>query len=123
MVTRLLDFVTAEKRSAILYFGGGGERFAVLLAEARYLHVAVENSGSAIVACYPLTPRVTDIFVARGLEDVVQPAATMLLMNEGRADTTRPAARHSPISHTIRLSGRWSRAGRRWSGCLRWIAK
>ncbi len=89
-----LDFVVAEKRNAILDFGGGGETaLAELLSTNPDLVQTVEESGVSLVACYPLTPRVTDIFVGKGLEDAgFQPAATLLLLNEGRADTTRPPA-------------------------------
>ena len=90
-----LDFLASERVSAILDFGGGGE---VALAEVLSSHPdlvsTIEAEGPALVACYPLTPRIPDIFVAKGLEEAgFQPAATMLLPNEGRADPTRPPAK------------------------------
>jgi hypothetical protein len=58
------------------------------------LVATIEASGASLVACYPLTTtRVADIFVAKGFEDAgFQPAAPLLLPNEGRSDTTRPPA-------------------------------
>jgi hypothetical protein len=87
-----LDTLMAEQASAILDFGGGGETaLAELLKTEPGLHAMMEQAGVPLVACYPLTPRVTDIFVASGLEAAgFQPAATLLLLNEGRSDTTRP---------------------------------
>ncbi len=87
-----LDLLTAEKLSAILDFGGGGETaLAELLTVEPDLHARLEEAGSAMVACYPLTPRVDDIFVADGLEAAgFKPSATMLLLNEGKADPTLP---------------------------------
>lgn len=89
-----LDFIMAEQRSAILDFGGGGEiALAELLTTDPHLVTTVESTGSAMIAAYPLTPRVTDVFVAKMFEDAgFRPAATLLLLNEGRADTTRPPA-------------------------------
>jgi hypothetical protein len=44
-----------------------------------------------MVACYPMTPRIDDIFVAAGLDAAgFKPPATMLLLNEGRADPGPP---------------------------------
>jgi hypothetical protein len=88
-----LDGLMAQRLSAILDFGGGGETaLARLLEDEPRLHEIAEEAGVSLVACYPLTTRVTDIFVARGLEDAgFQPRATLLLLNEGRSDPTRPA--------------------------------
>lgn len=87
-----LDFLVSEQRPAILDFGGGGETALLdLLSSNPDLVPTIEAAGSSLVACYPLTTRITDVFVAKGFEDVgFQPAATMLLLNEGRADPTRP---------------------------------
>lgn len=88
-----LDALMTQRLPAILDFGGGGEiALAELLTIEPRLHEIAEEAGVSMVACYPLTPRTEDIFVARGLEDAgFQPRATMLLLNEGRADPTRPA--------------------------------
>ena len=87
-----LDSLAAEKLSAILDFGGGGETaLAELLKDTPDLHVKMEEAGTAMVACYPLSPRVDDIFVAAGLEAAgFKPPATMLLLNEGKADPALP---------------------------------
>jgi hypothetical protein len=88
-----LDALLAARTSAVLDFGGGGETaLAELLQTEPGLHAIMEQAGVPLVACYPLTPRVTDIFVASGLEAAgFQPAATLLVLNEGRSDTTRSA--------------------------------
>jgi hypothetical protein len=87
-----LDSLAAEKLSAVLDFGGGGETaLAELLKDIPDLHVRMEEAGTAMVACYPLTPRIDDIFVAAGLEAAgFKPPATMLLLNEGKADPALP---------------------------------
>ena len=89
-----LDYLAAAKISAILDFGGGGETaLAELLKDQPDLHVKMEELGTNMVACYPLTPRIDDIFVAAGLEAAgFRPPATMLLLNEGKADPALPPA-------------------------------
>lgn len=89
-----LDYIVETKTSAVLDFGGGGEvALADILSTTPDLHGQIEAAGMAMVACYLLTPRITDLFVLKGLEDAgFQPAATVLLLNEGRADPTRPVA-------------------------------
>lgn len=87
-----LDFLAREQASAVLDFGGGGETaLAAALAATPDLVDQIEGSGLSFVACYPLTNRPADLFVARRLEDAgFQPAATLLLLNEGCGDPYRP---------------------------------
>jgi hypothetical protein len=82
----------ADKVSAVLDFGGGGETaLAELLKDTPDLHDRIAEAGTELVACYPLTPRIDDIFVAAGLEAAgFRPPATMLLLNEGKADPALP---------------------------------
>jgi hypothetical protein len=89
-----LDYLVADKLSAVLDFGGGGETaLAALLKDQPDLADRIADEGTALVACYPLTPRVDDIFVAAGLEAAgFRPSATMLLLNEGKADPALPPA-------------------------------
>lgn len=83
-----LDHIEASQANAILDFGGGGEG---AMSNVFAASPEVLTMKPAIVACYPLTPRVTDIFVLRDMENAgFKPEATLLLLNEGRADPTRP---------------------------------
>jgi hypothetical protein len=87
-----LDFVTSEKRSAILDFGGGDSSLARVLEIEPDLHKRLAAEGVAPVACYLLTPRVDDLAILKSLEDAgFQPEATVLLLNEGRKDSTMSA--------------------------------
>jgi len=76
---------------AILDFGGGDTALERVVESAPDLDGTLKDAGFGVVACYPLTPRVDDLTLVSALESAgFQPAATVLLLNEGRADPAVP---------------------------------
>ncbi len=85
-----LTFLMTEKQhSAILDFGGGDTSLAKLVDAAPGIATTLEDAGLAPVACYTLTPRLDDLAALDTLEAAgFRPKATVLLFNEGRADSS-----------------------------------
>lgn len=84
-----LDHVMAHKTSAVLDFGGGDTALAKLVQEAPDLDSMMTTAGVTPVACYMVGPRVEDLSSMDMLESAgFQPAATVIILNEGRADST-----------------------------------
>ena len=85
----LLEHVMDRKESAILDFGGGDTALAKLVNEAPDLGNVLAEAGVNPVACYMVGPRVEDLASLDILERAgFQPAATVIVLNEGRVDST-----------------------------------
>ena len=85
-----LTFLMAEKQhTAMLDFGGGDTALAKLVDAAPGIATTMEDAGLAPVACYTLTPRPDDLAALDTMEAAgFQPKATVLMFNEGRADSS-----------------------------------
>ena len=78
-------------RPAILDFGGGDTALERVAGSASDLHQTLEDAGFGVVASYVLTPRADDLTILWTMETAgFRPKATVLLLNEGRADTAMP---------------------------------
>jgi hypothetical protein len=105
----LLEHLMRRPSSTLIDFGGGDTALARVLETAPDLHQALEDAGIGVVACYTLSPRVDDLDTLSRLERAgFRPKATLLLLNEGRADPTvpraeafRPVIRHSIFKNAI----------------------
>lgn len=85
----LLEHAMDRMESAILDFGGGDTAFAKLVNEAPDLGDVMVQAGVSPVACYMVGPRVEDLASLDALERAgFQPAATVIVLNEGRVDST-----------------------------------
>ena len=84
-----LDYLMAQKASAILDFGGGDTALAKMVHEVPDLCAVMTAAGVAPVACYMIGPRVEDLASLDALEQAgFQPPATMIVLNEGRVDSS-----------------------------------
>ena len=87
---QLLAMTMETGKSVALDFGGGDTTLARLLAEVPDLQEMMEGAGVEPVALYPLTPRSSDLTpLAAMMQAGFRPKATALILNEGRADSTR----------------------------------
>ena len=87
---QLLAMVMETGKSVALDFGGGDTTLARLLAEVPDLQQMMEGAGIEPVALYPLTPRSSDLTPLAAMAQAgFRPKATALILNEGRADSTR----------------------------------
>lgn len=87
---QLLAMILETGKSAALDFGGGDTTLARLLTEVPDLQQMMESAGVEPVALYPLTPRSSDLTPLAAMTKVgFRPKATALILNEGRADSTR----------------------------------
>jgi len=87
---QLLAMILETGKSAALDFGGGDTTLARLLTEVPDLQQMMESAGLEPVALYPLTPRSSDLTPLAAMTKVgFRPKATALILNEGRADSTR----------------------------------
>ncbi len=106
----LLTFLMTDRpNAAVLDFGGGDTSLSKLVDAAPGIATTMEVAGLAPIACYCLTPRPDDLAALDSLEAAgFQPRATLLLFNEGRADSsmTRDEAfarvlRHSSVRSAL----------------------
>lgn len=98
-----LDYVMEQKASAILDFGGGDTALAKLVYEAPDLTSMMTAAGVAPIACYMVGPRVEDLSSLDSLERAgFQPAATLIVLNEGRVDSTM--SREEAFARVLRHS-------------------
>jgi len=87
---QLLAMILETGKSAALDFGGGDTTLARLQTEVPDLQQMMESAGVEPVALYPLTPRSSDLTPLAAMTKVgFRPKATALILNEGRADSTR----------------------------------
>jgi hypothetical protein len=87
---QLLAMILETRRSVAVDFGGGDTTLARLLAEVPDLQPMMEGAGVEPVALYPLTPRSSDLTPLAAMAQAgFRPKATALILNEGRADSTR----------------------------------
>ena len=85
----LLSFAMENKQSAVLDFGGGDTTLARMAEMAPEFAQAMTAAGVEPVAIYTLAPRQDDLAVLEALEALsFKPAATALVLNEGRVDST-----------------------------------
>ena len=83
----LLRHVMEEKASALVDLGGGDTALHKLLSTVPDLADALDGAGIAPVAVYTIGPRVDDLASLASFEALrFQPAATVLVRNEGLAD-------------------------------------
>jgi hypothetical protein len=83
----LLHHAMDEKTSALIDLGGGDTSLHKLLVTVPDLAAELEGAGVAPVAVYLLGPRIDDLAALASFERLgFQPAATMLVCNEGLAD-------------------------------------
>jgi hypothetical protein len=88
---QLLAMIMEGRRSVALDFGGGDTTLARILTEVPDLQQMMESAGVEPVALYPLTPRSSDLTPLAAMTQAgFTPKATALILNEGRADSTRP---------------------------------
>lgn len=87
----LMSGARRRGRSAILDFGGDITALERVVRAAPDLHRTLGNAGFGVVACYVLTPWRDDLNAARTMKSAgFQPEATVLLLNEGRAESPTP---------------------------------
>ena len=87
---QLLAMIMETGKSVALDFGGGDTTLARLLAEVPDLQQMMEGAGVEPVALYPLSPRSSDLTPLAAMAQAgFLPKATALILNEGRADSTR----------------------------------
>lgn len=85
----LLRHVMKEKTSALIDLGGGDTSLHKLIANVPDLADALDSAGIAPVAVYTLGPRQDDLASLASFEALgFQPAATVLIRNQGLADPT-----------------------------------
>lgn len=92
----LIEFVTAEKASALVDLGGGDTSLERLITQMPDLASTMTEAGVTPVLMYLLGPRLDDLASLASFEAAgFQPPATALILNEGLADpyTTEPFAR------------------------------
>ena len=88
-----LEHLMTERSAGVLDFGGGDVALHRIVDVAPDLVATLETAGLAVVAAYLLTPRIDDLAVLQTMEAVgFHPRATLLVLNEGRADPTLPPA-------------------------------
>ena len=88
---QLLAMIMETRKSVALDFGGGDTTLARILTEVPDLQQMMESAGVEPVALYPLTPRSSDLTPLAAMTQAgFTPRATALILNEGRADSTRP---------------------------------
>jgi len=79
-------------RSAILDRGGDNIALERVVRMTPDSHRTLGDAGFGVVACHVLTPREGDLSVAGVMQSAgFQPEATVLLLNEGRAEPSAPA--------------------------------
>jgi hypothetical protein len=87
----LLDVSLREKSSALIDTGGGDAALGTLVSRTENLTQVMVENGVHPVAVYPLSPRISDLAPLAALEEAgFQPQATLIILNEGRADSTVP---------------------------------
>ena len=123
LVQDLLDpLMEMDPRNpAVLDFGGGDVALAQAVEKTNGLHTVLESAGLGVVACYVLSPRIDDLGPLQTLERLgFQPPATLLVLNEGRADPTLPRSDPSPRSPRTASSARRLPEAPNRCGCRRW---
>jgi hypothetical protein len=89
-IEQLLGMIMETGKNVAIDFGGGDTTLARLLAEVPDLQQMMEGAGVEPVALYPLTPRSSDLTpIAAMTQAGFRPKAAALILNEGRADSTR----------------------------------
>jgi hypothetical protein len=107
----LLKYVMDQKQSAMLDFGGGDTALARLVETAPDFASALSEAGVEPVAIYTLAPRQDDLVVLESLEALgFKPAATALVLNEGRVDST--LSRDEAFARVLRHSAFRGAVGR-----------
>jgi hypothetical protein len=87
---QMLASVMEAKKSIAIDFGGGDTTLSRLLTEVPDLQQMMQDAGVEPVALYPLTPRSSDLTpIAAMAQAGFRPKAAALILNEGRADSTR----------------------------------
>jgi hypothetical protein len=87
---QVLQRLMRQGESAAIDFGGGDTSLIRLVSEVSGLAGMMEEAGVHPVAFHLLSPRSSDLTPLLALEKAgFQPKATALILNEGRADTTR----------------------------------
>ncbi len=100
----VLRHLTETKQSGILDFGGGDTALMRLVEMAPDFADGMAAAGLEPVAIYTLAPRQDDLAVLESLEAAgFKPAATALVMNEGRVDST--LSRDEAFARIARHSG------------------
>lgn len=100
----VLRHLTETKQSGILDFGGGDTALMRLVEMAPDFAEGMTAAGVEPVAIYTLAPRQDDLAVLESLEAAgFKPAATALVMNEGRVDST--LSRDEAFARIARHSG------------------
>lgn len=85
----VLSHLMANKQSGLLDFGGGDTSLGKLLDLNPSVADDMVTAGVHPVAIYCLSPRVDDLTPLQTMEEMgFRPAATILLLNEGRVDST-----------------------------------
>jgi hypothetical protein len=84
------EFLIENPQHAIVDLGAGDTALQRTIGDVGGLQSALEET-LGLVACYFLTPRVDDLGILQTIERTgFQPRATLLILNTGRADPTRP---------------------------------
>lgn len=98
-----LDHIMQRQSSAILDFGGGDVSLAKLAHETADLDAMMTAAGVVPVACYMVGPRVEDLTPLAMLDAAgFSPAATVIVLNEGRVDST--ISREEAFARVLRHS-------------------
>jgi hypothetical protein len=105
----VLGYLTGNKQSGLLDFGGGDVSLAKLIDLMPTMAEDMVAAGVHPVAVYCLSSRVDDLTPLQTMEELgFRPEATMLVLNEGRVDSsqTREEAfarilRHSDVRAAI----------------------
>lgn len=108
---KLLTFIMTEKAAALIDLGGGDTTLRRLVSEVPDLVATLETAGVAAVAIYMLGPQPDDLAPLATLEAAgFQPAATLLVLNEGLIET--PVSREEAFARVLRHSAFKAAAGR-----------
>jgi len=116
----LLIFLTEQKHSSVLDFGGGDTALAKLIEDAPDLADVLMAGGVTPVACYLIGPRIDDLASLASFEAAdFQPRATLLLLNEGRVDSA--LSREEAFARVLQHSA--LRAARKRGAVLIWMPR